>query len=169
MLGKTEGLAMKSIALLIAILLVPVITFANPFSDANALNGLKAVKVVCDVNVGDPKLLLRRMELIDDTYTQLIDADIHPTFIVAFRGPATKYVTRGTRYVPPEHQAIKKEIQGWIGQFQKNGFALEQCAIAARGQKVKYEDILPQVTVVQNGYISIVAYQNKGYALLPMD
>jgi len=29
--------------------------------------------------------------------------------------------------------------------------------------------VLPQISVVQNGYISIVAYQNKGYALLPMD
>jgi len=160
---------MKFVALLIAILLVPVTTLANQLTDANALKGLKAVKVVCDVNVGDPKLLLRRMELIDDTYTQLIDAGIQPTFIVAFRGPATKYVTRGTRYVSPEHHAIKKEIQGWIDQFQENGFSLEQCAIAARGQKVSYDDVLPQITVVQNGYISIVAYQNKGYALLPMD
>ena len=63
----------------------------------------------------------------------------------------------------------KKEIKEWIGQFQENGFFLEQCAIAARGQKVPYEDILPQIKVVQNGYISIVAYQNRGYALLPMD
>ena len=160
---------MKFVALLIAILLVPVTALANQFSDANALGGLKTVKVVCDVNVGDPKLLLRRMELIDDTYTQLIDAGIQPTIIVAFRGPATKYVTRGTRYVSPEHHAIKKEIQGWIDQFQENGFSLEQCAIAARAQKVSYEDVLPQITVVQNSYISIVAYQSRGYALLPMD
>ena len=160
---------MKFVALLIAILLAPATTLANQFSDANALKGLKAVKVVCDVNVGEPKLLLRRMELIDDTYTQLIDAGIQPTFIVTFRGPATKFVTRGTRHVSPEHHAIKKEIQGWIDQFQENGFSLEQCAIAARSQKVPYEDVLPQITVVQNSYISIVAYQNKGYALLPMD
>lgn len=160
---------MKLIALLISIFLVPVVTLANQFNDANALKGLKAVKVVCDVNVGDPKRLLRRMELIDDTYTQLIDAGIQPTFIVAFRGPATKYVTRGSGYVPPEYHVIKKEIQGWIDQFQQNGFFLEQCAIAARSQKVAYDDILPQITVVQNGYISIVAYQNRGYALLPMD
>jgi intracellular sulfur oxidation DsrE/DsrF family protein len=160
---------MKYIALLIAMLLVPVTALANQFTDTNALKGLKAVKVVCDVNVGDPKLLLRRMELIDDTYTQLIDAGIQPTFVVAFRGPATKFVTRGTRYVSPEHHAIKKEIKGWIDQFQENGFSLEQCAIAARGQKISYEDVLPQITVVQNGYISIVAYQNRGYALLPMD
>ena len=160
---------MKTAALLIAIMFLPASTFANQLSDANALKGLKSVKVICDVNVGDPAQLLRRIELIDDTYTQLIDAGIKPTFIVAFRGPATNFVTRGTGYVSAEHQAIKREIQGWISQFQENGFLLEQCAIAARGQEVSYDDILPQITVVQNGYISIVAYQSKGYALLPMD
>jgi intracellular sulfur oxidation DsrE/DsrF family protein len=166
---KQKGIFMKNIALLIAILLIPVMTFANQLNDANALRGLKTVKVVCDVNVGNPKLLLRRLELIDETYTQLIDAGIQPTFIVAFRGPASKYVTRGNGYVSPENLATKKEIQGWIAQFHENGFSLEQCAIAARAQKVTYGDVLPQITVVQNGYISIVAYQNKGYALLPMD
>lgn len=150
-------------------LLIPVISFADQYTDARALKGLKSIKVICDVNVGDPKLLLRRLELIDETYTQLIDAGIQPSFIVAFRGPATKYVTKGTGYITAENHAIKKEIQGWITQFHQNGFSLEQCAIAARGQKVSYNDILAPITIVQNGYISIVAYQNKGYALLPMD
>jgi intracellular sulfur oxidation DsrE/DsrF family protein len=166
---KRKELIMKRTALMIAILLVPAMAFAKQFTDTNALKGLKAVKVVCDVNVGDPKLLLRRMELIDETYTQLIDAGIQPTFVVAFRGPATKYVTRGTGHVPAGDYTIKKAIQEWIAQFHENGFSLEQCAIAARGQKVSYGDVLPQITVVQNGYISLVAYQNRGYALLPMD
>ena len=160
---------MKTAALLTAMLLVPVVVPAAQFSDADALKGLDTVKVVCDVNVGDPNLLLRRLELIDETYTQLVDAGVRATFVVAFRGPATKFVTRGTGYVAPENQAVKKEIQGWVAQFYENGFSLEQCAIAARGQKVSTDDILPQVKVVQNGYISLIAYQNKGYALLPMD
>ncbi len=160
---------MKSAKLILAILLLPAAVFADPPADTSALQGLKTVKVICDVNVGEPALLLRRMELIDESYTQLIDAGIHPTFIVAFRGPATKFVTRGAGYVPAEQQAIKKKIQGWVAQFHENGFGLEQCAIAARGQKVAIGDILPQIKVVRNGYISIIAYQNKGYALLPMD
>ena len=160
---------MRRTAIIIAMVLLPVIVSANQLTDTDALNGLKTVKVICDVNVGDPKLLLRRVELIDETYTQLIDAGIKADFVVAFRGPATKYVTKGISYVAPEYQSIKKEIQGWIAQFYQNGFSIEQCAIAARGQKVPYNDILSPITIVQNGYISIVAYQNKGYALLPMD
>lgn len=161
---------MKTISQIVAmLLLVPMTAFAGPFNDATALKGLTTVKVVCDVNVGEPKLLLRRLELIDETYTQLLDAGIKPIFVVAFRGPATRYVTHGDGFAAPEHLPVKKEIQGWVDQFHQNGFTLEQCAIAARAQKVPAKDVLPQITVVQNGYISLVAYQNKGYALLPMD
>ena len=42
----------------------------------------------------------------------------------------------------------------------ENGFSLEQCAIAARGQKVSYSDILFPITIVQNGYISIDSRQH---------
>ena len=160
---------MRILILFMALATGSVSAFASPFNNAEALKGLETVKVVVDVNVGDPQLLLKRIELIDETYTQLIDEGIRPTFVVAFRGPATKYVTRGTKYVSAEHQAIKEKIQGWIAQFHENGFTLELCAIAARGDKVQYGDVLPDITVVQNSYISIVAYQNKGYALLPMD
>lgn len=160
---------MKTAALLTALLLLPVAVPADKLTDTDALKGLKTVKVIFDVNVGDPQVLLRRIELIDETYTQLLDAGVQPTFVVAFRGPATRYVTRGTGYVAPGDLAAKNEIQGWIDQFRQNGFILEQCAIAARGQNVAYDEILPQITVVRNGYISIIAYQNKGYALLPMD
>lgn len=160
---------MKTVALFTMMILAPVIVTAGAFTNTRALKGLNTVKVVVDVNVGGPKLLLRRIELIDETYTQLLDAGVKPVFVVAFRGPATRYVTWGKRHVAPEHETVKKKIQGWIGQFHENGFTLEQCAIAARGQKVPAGDILPEITVVKNGYISIVAYQNKGFALLPMD
>lgn len=160
---------MKIAACLSLIMILPVLATAGVFTDTQALEGLTTVKVVVDVNVGEPKLLLRRIELIDETYTQLLDAGVQPVFVVAFRGPATRYVTRGEAHVAQEHLAVKKKIQGWVGQFAENGFSLQQCAIAARGQKVPPGDILPEITVVQNGYISLVAYQNKGFALLPMD
>ncbi len=160
---------MKIVTLFSLILMLPVLATAGTVNDTRALEGLTTVKVVVDVNVGKPKLLLRRITLIDETYTQLLDAGARPVFVVAFRGPATKYVTRGEGHVAKEHLAVKKEVQGWISQFAKNGFSLEQCAIAARGQKVPPGDILPEITVVQNGYISLVAYQNKGFAFLPMD
>lgn len=105
----------------------------------------------------------------DETYSQLIDAGVTPTVVVAFRGGASLYVTRGAKYVDTEDAGTKKEIQGWIDQFSQHGFRIEQCAIAAKAQKVDPADFLPTVNMVQNGYIYIVANQARGYALLPMD
>jgi len=157
------------IYLTLVLLMLPSLAFAGDLDDSVALADLKAIKIICDVNVGEPKLLLRRLELIDETYTQLLDAGVKPTIVVAFRGGASDYVTKGDKYVGRENVATKKEIQGWLDQFQLNGFRLEQCAIAAKAWKVDPADILPGIHVVQNGYISIVAYQARGYALLPMD
>lgn len=150
-------------------LIIPAMVCAGNPDDHVALDDLTSVQIICDVNVGKAKLLLRRLELIDETYSQLLDAGITPTIVVAFRGGASLYVTTGEKYVDAENREMKKEIRGWIDQFRRHGFRLEQCAIAARAWKVDPADFLPAINVVQNGYISIVAYQARGYALLPMD
>jgi intracellular sulfur oxidation DsrE/DsrF family protein len=155
--------------LIVLLLLLPSLLYAGDLDDKHALADLTSVKIVCDVNVEEAKLLLRRLELIDETYSQLIDAGVSPTIVVAFRGGASRYVTNGDKYVSAEDVAIKKEVQGWLVQFKQHGFRLEQCAIAAKAWKVDQADFVPAVTVVQNGYISLVAYQSRGYAFLPMD
>ena len=155
--------------LIVLLVLIPSILYAGNVDDKQALADLTSVKIVCDVNVGEAKLLLRRLELIDETYSQLLDAGVTPTVVVAFRGGASQYVTQGNKYVDAKDAGTKKEIQGWIDQFRQHGFRLEQCAIAAKAQKVDPADLLPAVSIVQNGYISIVAYQARGYAFLPMD
>ena len=155
--------------LLLILLLISVQAWAGSTDDRVALGDLASLKIICDVNVGDAKLLLRRLELIDETYSQLLDEGVAATFVIAFRGGASRYVTTGDRYVDPADVTIKREIQGWIDQFQEHGFRLEQCAIAAKAWKVDPDHLLPAIRLVRNGYISIAAYQSRGYALLPMD
>ena len=43
---------------------------------------------------------------------------------------------------------------------------LEQCAVAAREQGTKPENVVPSVKVVGNAWISLMAYQAKGYAYI---
>lgn len=155
--------------LILFLLVIPAVLDAADLDNRAALADLKSVQVICDVNVGDAALLLRRLELIDETYTQLLDAGVAPTIVVAFRGGASRFVTRGMAHVAAESVETKKRIQGWIDQFAQNGFRLEQCAIAARAAKIDPADFLPSIHLVQNGYVSIIAYQARGYAYLPMD
>jgi intracellular sulfur oxidation DsrE/DsrF family protein len=145
------------------------ISYAGQLQTESALRGLTTVKLVCDVNVGDPALLLTRMYLLDETYSQLLDAGIKPVIVVAFRGKATPFITRGDKYVANEHRQYKHEMKDWIDLFDGLGFTIEQCAIAAKANHIDPKDFLPHVKIVKNGYISLVGYQNQGYALLPMD
>jgi intracellular sulfur oxidation DsrE/DsrF family protein len=134
-----------------------------------SLQGLKSVKIVCDMNVGEPKLLLTRMELLDTTYKQLAAAGMKPVVVVAFRGKASLFVTKGEGYVPDAQKAAKSEVKSWIERFKKNGFTIEQCAIAAEMLDIDLKDFLPEMQLVENGYVSLIGYQQQGYAFLPMD
>lgn len=139
------------------------------FDTAGALRGVKRVKFVVDVNVGEPALLLKRMALLDATIRQLTEAGTKPIVVVAFRGKASRFITKGKGYVEDDQQDAKLAMRGWIERFSGRGIIIEQCALAAEILEIGLDDFLPQVTVVQNGYVSLIGYQHQGYAFLPMD
>ena len=159
----------KIIYLSICLILSSTMVFAAQFNNDNALTGLSRVKIVCDVNVGDPDSLLTRMYFLDTTYSQLLDFGVKPTIVIAFRGKASLFITKNDKYIKPEHRKQRLEMKAWLEHFSGLGFTLEQCYIAAKSFKIDTKDFLPQVNIVANGYISLIGYQSQGYALLPMD
>ena len=161
---------MKKILLVcVVVFLIPMVAIAEPLNNKMAVIGLTETKFVVDVTVGDPELLLLRMDLLDTTYSQLIDAGVTPTVVVAFRGKASRFITKNAKYLPPEHQKYRGDMKTLLEMFNVLGFTIEQCGIAAAAQKIDPKDFFPQVRVVQNSYISLIGYQNQGYAFLPMD
>jgi intracellular sulfur oxidation DsrE/DsrF family protein len=146
-------------------------TLAGPVlaaDDETALSGLKSVKVAFDIKEGDGKGLLNRLNIIDETRQSLIRQGIKPEFILTFRGPATKLVQTDMDKVKPEDRAFAKQIAAKLEELSKaQGMqAFEQCAVAAREQGTKTDAVLPQVKVVGNAWISLMAYQAKGYAYI---
>lgn len=142
--------------------------FANAADDMQSLSGLKDVKVAFDLKEGDAKALLSRLNVIDETRQSLIQQGVTPHFILAFRGPATKLVQTDESLIKPEDRPMAQKVAEKIAQMGKSpgveGF--EQCAVAVREQKTNAEKVLPQVHVVGNGFISLMAYQSKGYAYI---
>jgi intracellular sulfur oxidation DsrE/DsrF family protein len=141
---------------------------AGAADDHASLAGLKEVKVAFDIKDGDGKLLLGRLDIIDETRQSLIQQGVTPHFILAFRGPATRLVQTDQDKIKPEDRAMAtkialriKELSGAPG---VDGF--EQCAVAVREQGTKAELVLPEIHVVGNGFISLMAYQAKGYAYI---
>ena len=159
----------KIIYLSICLILSSTMASAVQFNNDKALKGLSSVKIVCDVNVGDPDLLLTRMYFLDTTYSQLLDFGVKPTIVIAFRGKASLFITKNDKYIKPEHRKQRLEMKAWLEHFSGLGFTIEQCYIAAKSFKIDTKDFLPQVNIVANGYISLIGYQSQGYAFLPMD
>jgi intracellular sulfur oxidation DsrE/DsrF family protein len=140
----------------------------NAADDKAALGSLKEVKVAFDIKEGNPKLLLNRLDIIDETRQSLLQQGVTPHFILAFRGPATKLLQTDPEMIKSEDRDGAAKVAAKVGQMSSaagiDGF--EQCAVAVREQGTKVEKVLPQVRVVGNGFISLMAYQSKGYAYI---
>ena len=148
--------------------LVACSTGARAADDSAALAGLKEGKIAFDIHEGNPKLLLARLNVIDETRQSLIQQGVKPHFILAFRGPATKLVQTDQEKIKPEDREMAAKVAARINEMSKapgvEGF--EQCAVASRTQETRTELVLPEIRVVGNGFISLMAYQAKGYAYI---
>jgi intracellular sulfur oxidation DsrE/DsrF family protein len=141
---------------------------ANAADDKAVLAGLKEVKVAYDIKEGNPKLLLNRLDIIDETRLSLLQQGVTPHFILAFRGPATRLLQTDPDMIKLEDRELAAKVAERVKQMSSapgvDGF--EQCAVAVREQGTKAEKVLPQIRVVGNGFISLMAYQAKGYAYI---
>ena len=160
---------MRKFLILLLLICLPGLASAAIPDNSRSLAGLKAVGVIFDVNTGNPQNLLLRLKLIEETVLSVAADGVSPDVVVAFRGGASLFVTRGDKYLPKEDLDHKVAIQAQIKRLKGLGYRLEQCAVAARLLKIDPQDIIDEVPLVGNGYISMIGYQNRGYAFIPMD
>lgn len=155
-------------AIAACIALVPGLARAQAGEDRDALAGVKEVKVAFDVHEGDGKGLLNRLNVIDETRQSLIKQGVTPHFVIAFRGPATRLVQTDMEKVKAEDRPVAAQIATKLAEMAKApGIdSVEQCSVAIRQQGTKAENVLPQVKVIGNSWISLMAYQSKGYAYI---
>jgi intracellular sulfur oxidation DsrE/DsrF family protein len=141
---------------------------AAGYDDQQALAGLKEVKVAFDLTTGDPKALLGRLNIIDETRQSLIQQGVTPHFVLTFRGPATRLIQTDQSKIKPEDREGAAKIAAKLAEMRraKGVENLEQCAVAVREQGTRPEDVVPSVKVVGNAWISLMAYQAKGYAYI---
>jgi intracellular sulfur oxidation DsrE/DsrF family protein len=137
-------------------------------NDQAALSGLSEVKVAFDVTNGDGKTLLKALEVIDETKQSLIKQGVKPHFVIAFRGPATKLVQKDQNQIKAEDREYAAKIAEKINALRSaDGVtSIEQCAVAVRLAGTKPDDLVPGVKLVGNGWISLMAYEAKGYGYI---
>ena len=140
----------------------------GPADEKALLAGIKEGKVVYDITEGDGKALVTRLESIEETRQDLVKRGIKPRFVVSFRGPATLLVQTDLEKVKPEARPYVAQIATMLAQMGKTpGFdSLEQCGVAVRHAGTKPENVVPPVRVVANSFVTLMAYQAKGYAYI---
>jgi intracellular sulfur oxidation DsrE/DsrF family protein len=141
---------------------------AQEVDDKQALSGLSEVKVAFDITTGDGKGLLSRLNVIDETRQSLIRQGVKPNFVLAFRGPATKLVQTDFDKVKPEDRPELAKIAAKIKEMSTapGVQAIHQCSVAIRQQGTKADKVLAEIKVVGNSWISLIAYQAKGFAYI---
>jgi len=142
--------------------------FASPSAETTPLAGMKEGKIIFDITEGDGKALLVRIESIDETRQDLIKQGITPRFVLSFRGPATLLVQTDLDKVKPENRPFAGQISALITQLSKapGVESLEQCGVAVRHAGTKTENVLPPIKVVANSFVTIMAWEAKGYAYI---
>jgi len=134
--------------------------------ESEALKGVKSAKTIFDVRVANPKAAVIQLNLIYQTYQQLIAENKQPVCVVSFMGPSVKLISKNREGFAPEDQKSLDEIAETISRMAKDGFRVEICLFAARLFGVDAASILPEIKKVENGWISLIGYQAQGYSLV---
>ena len=134
-----------------------------------ALKGLRSIKAVFDVRIGNPKGAALQLKLIHDTYKDknIMAATKNPAFVVIFIGPSVKLISKKKEGFSPEEQKILDEIANIISEMSKDGIKLEICLFAAKVFDVDPASVLPGIRHVPNGWVSLIGYEAQGYSLVP--
>jgi len=128
----------------------------------------KEARLAFDFTDSAPGPLIVKLETVETTRKQLIEAGYAPKIVMAFRGNASYYTQTNLSMVKEADRADALRIRALIKQLRAaNGVeGVEQCNIPLAPRKIKPTDVMQEVKVVPNGWISLAEYQRKGYAYI---
>jgi intracellular sulfur oxidation DsrE/DsrF family protein len=142
---------------------------AMVINDAAALGDLKTGKGVFLVDIGDAKKLNFYLKVIQGTYKGMKEQGVDPEFVLVFIGPSVKYLSASPS-VETEQAAggVLMEIESNVEALVALGVRQEICAVATRVLGIDNKTVLPGLTLVGDGFISLIGYQSQGYHLVPV-
>ena len=142
----------------------------NPvINDQAALADLKVGKGVFLVDIGEAKKLNFYLEVIQGTYKGMKDQGVDPDFVLVFIGPSVKYLsTLPSAETEQAAGGVLMEIESNVEALATLGVKQEVCAVATRVLGIDNKTLLPGLTLVGDGFISLIGYQSQGYHLVPV-
>lgn len=155
--------------LLFAMIISTVHAAENVIDDSASLGQLKVGKGVFLVDIGDAKKLNFYLEVIQGTYKGMKAQGVEPDFILVYIGPSVKYLSSApSSETEQEAGAILLEIESNVEALAELGIKQEVCAVATRVFGIENKTVFPDLTLVGDGFVSLIGYQSQGYHLVPV-
>ena len=148
---------------LLTLLSQPISSFA--LDDKLAFSGLTSTRAIYDVRSNDEKKLQFIFKVIRDTYDGATQQGVKQSYIVSMRGPTVKLLIRGRQ----GDKVLQQETVALLNDLVQRNIRLEACGYALNLFGVEPEDLYAGIHAVGNSLNSLVGYQIKGYALVPMN
>lgn len=134
----------------------------------SALKGVKNFNVVFDYTNGDPvigNIILKAMETVDEAaeVTSLPNA---PKKAIVVHDAAVHLINTVQGDRDDATWAEIQKFQATLKRMKEKGAKIEVCQYALDVFKVDRSTVIPEIDQVPNGFVSVVGYQEQGYALI---
>lgn len=157
---------------LVSALLLSVLSFsasAEKYDDSVALKGIDAVKSVFLIDFKTAAQTAFYMDLIKGTYDGLERQGVSTEMILVIIGPTVQFLSKTNNpELTFDYEKEFDSIQASIKALHERGVRIEVCAIATKVFNVKDETLPPELSMVADGFISLIGWQTKGYKLVPV-
>jgi uncharacterized protein len=152
----------------LALLLSGCVSAGDPGHHPDPGTGPNEMRVAFDVTDGNPKALLVKLSTIDLTRKQWIEHGVTPRIVLAFRGDASYFTQSDMSLIKEADREDAAKIQAKIRELSAASgvAAVEQCNIPLASRKIKPANLMGEVKLVPNAWISLVEYQQKGYSYI---
>jgi intracellular sulfur oxidation DsrE/DsrF family protein len=160
---------MQSIILGLALALLAATPAFAELDNRHATEGVETMKAVYDVRKSDPEVMLAYLRAIESNHANLLKEGVEPDLRMVFIAKAVKFIT--TEPEPEldiDHAETLEAIAEQIETLDELGIRMEVCGGATRAYGVDNDTVLDELEVVRSGFISVMGYQNQGYALVPV-
>lgn len=123
-------------------------------------------KAVIDFRTGNPARALVYLTLIADTYNdRQFKAANHSDFVVVFGGESVKLLASDTQAYSAEDRKTIATVRDTVSAMAKAGIRFEYCKYGGRLFGVEPAQVAG-MSVVDNGWVSLVSDQASGYSLV---
>ncbi|MEF8792119.1 DsrE family protein [Thiohalorhabdus sp.] len=151
---------------LAACLALPATVAAERPHDRRALQDIEQGRILWDVTLADPKALLARLQVIEQTYRDLRRQGVEPRMLFTFHGGAVELLARTPDRFAADEVTEVGAVQDKLAALKaREGVSrIEVCSIAADRADLGQGDLIKPVVMVGNTFVTAAAYAQRGYA-----